>query len=120
MAERLTSDGHTMVGVTVEAVGGFKFLAKHVARAVAPIPVTYGNPKTGKLERAQELTRWHKREAVTWSEHLRGSELDVETHSWTRAGLTVTGHDDMPDALCWSARAATEGWRIQPPADAAA
>jgi hypothetical protein len=117
MVARLQADGHVVAGVTVEAVGGFKFLAKHVARAVAPIPVTYGNPKTGKLERAQELTRWHKKQALIWSEHLRGSALDVETHSWTRNGQTVTGHDDTPDALCWSARATTDGWRVQPPAD---
>lgn len=115
MIRRLTEAGHTVDHVTVEAVGAFKFAAKAIAAEVAPVQVTHGKPKVSKLERAQDLNVWHKNGGVTLAEELRGSDLDLEVHSWNRHGQTVTGHDDMPDALLWSARATTDGWKAVPP-----
>ncbi len=120
MCRRLTEQGMVVQGVTVEAVGAFTFLARDIAVKVAPIACGYEQPKIGKLERAGELTRWHRVGALAMTENLRGTEFATEVHTWTRDGLTVTGHDDGPDAMVWAAGAVTSGWRMQPPTDAAA
>lgn len=119
LIDRLRTAGHHCDGVAVEAVGAFRFVARRTAEAVYPIPTAHGKPRDSKLVRAHELTRWHKADAVHFAESLRGTPVDVETHSWNRRGLTVTGHDDMPDGWCWSARATTDGWSVQPPRAAA-
>ena len=120
LIDQLAKAGHVCDGVAVEAVGGFRFVARRVAELVHPIPTAHGTPKDSKLVRAQDLNRWHKVDAVTFAEELRGTPLDVEFHTWNRRGQTVTGHDDMPDGLIWAGRAATDGWSVQPPQPAAA
>ncbi len=112
---RLIDAGHTVAGVNVEAVGAWKFMANQIANNIAPIPVVYETPITSKTERGLQLARWHKMECVWMSEHLRGSVLDVEMHTWTREGFTVTGHDDAVDSFVWAAGAATFGWSQEPP-----
>ena len=115
LVRRRQAAGNTVASVHVEAVGAWRWYAKRVAELVAPIPVEYETPKVSKTERAVNLSRWQKRSAVWMAESLRGSPLDVELHTWTREGYTVTGHDDMADAAVWAAGAATLGWQHEPP-----
>lgn len=112
---RLADDGWRVAGVNVEAVGAFSFIANRIGNLVAPCPVMFEQPRVSKTERALPMARWHKQGAVLMLDRLRGSALDVEMHTWTREGYTVTGHDDMVDAAVWAAGAATSGWSIEPP-----
>lgn len=112
---RLHDEGFRVAGVNFEAVGAFTFMANRTANLLAPIPVVYEVPRVSKQERALPMARWHKLGAVTVWDRLRGTALDVEMHTWTRDGYTVTGHDDMIDAAVWAAGAATSGWAIEPP-----
>ena len=110
MIRRLTGAGWQVYGVNVEGVGAWQYLANDIAATVAPIPVVTETPVVSKLERALPAAAWQKAGAVTLVDSLRGSLFDVELHSWTVAGDTVTGHDDMPDAFVWAGGAATGGW----------
>jgi hypothetical protein len=114
---RLTEDGWPVAGVNFEAVGAFSFMANRTANLVSPVPVVFETPRQSKTERALPMARWHKMNAVQMLERLRGTPLDVEMHTWTREGYTVTGHDDLIDSAVWACGAATSGWSIEPPLD---
>ncbi len=101
--------------MNVEAVGAWRWWANRVAELVAPLPVKYETPILSKHERAIPLSRWHKLGLVSVANHLRGSPFDVEFHTWTFDGFTVTGHDDTVDAAVWAAGAATSGWKVPTP-----
>lgn len=105
-----------VVQVAVEAVGAWKFVADAVAVAVAPILTTQEKPVDSKIDRALKLTRWHAAGAVTADPKLRGSDWDLEFHSFTQEGLTITGHDDCTDATGWAAAVLTAAYTVQPPA----
>jgi hypothetical protein len=115
MVHRLRSWGITPAGVSVEQGGDWRWAASEAAKLIAPVKVVTEAPVGSKLERAMPLTRWHHRRRVLFAEHLRGSVLDVEFHTWTRQGFTVTGHDDTVDAAVWSGGLSTHGWRTSIP-----
>ena len=108
---------HRVVAVNVEAVGGFTFALPRIRQQVAPITVVAEAPHLSKIERALPATLWHRNGHIAINSDLRGRALDVELHSWTRAGDTVTGHDDMPDAFVWAGGLATRGWTMKQPAE---
>lgn len=113
----LQAKGWKVGGVNVEATGMSTYATPRIRAQVAPIAVVTEPPLLSKLERAMPLTLWHKKDQVAFAEHLRGTIADVECHTWTRKGATVTGHDDMPDAFTWAAGLATKGWSAtHPPA----
>lgn len=108
---RMVAAGHRVFQVAVEAVGGWEFAADTIADRVDPTFTTCEKPIESKIERALRLTLWHSAGAVTASPHLQGSDWDVEFHSWTQEGQTVTGHDDMGDATVWGGAILTDVWQ---------
>jgi hypothetical protein len=112
----LQAKGWKVAGINVEQTGMSTFATPLIRADVAPVPVVTESPLKSKIERAMPLTLWHRVNALTISDHLHGSVLDSELHTWQRVtGATVTGHDDMPDALTWAAGLATRAWTVQPP-----
>jgi len=107
---RQIAESHDVLMVGVEAVGGFVFALPLIRQACQPFTVKAETPHTSKLERALNLTLWHTASKLSMSPHLVGSDLDVEAHTWTLAGHTITGHDDMPDAMVWACALATRAW----------
>ena len=115
----LQEEGWLVIGLTFEGVGGWVHMKREVQKAVAPLRVASDTPTMSKVERAKPLTVWHRAGALSVDARLKGSEWDVEFHSFDVDGLTVTGHDDCTDATAWAAQQRTGNWRANPPQKAA-
>jgi hypothetical protein len=115
MCYRLREAGLTVTAAGFEEGGDWRWAANETARLISPIPVYTEAPIGSKLERAMPLTVWHRRRRLMIAAHLRGSTFDVELHTWTRTGFTVTGHDDTIDAAVWACGLATHGWDTPAP-----
>lgn len=113
---RVSGHGWNIQGVTVEAnKGAWRFFARDLANDLGGQPAVQTEPPVGsKVERALPLTVWHKAHAVSAAASLASGPFDVEFHSFTQSGVTVTGHDDLVDALVWAAAPLTNGWQHQP------
>lgn len=111
----LQTAGWKVGGVNVESTGLSTFATPLIRAQVAPVSVVTETPRLSKLERAMPLTLWQREGRLAFAPKLRGTPIDVEVHSWTREGQTVTGHDDMPDAMVWACGLATRGYTVQMP-----
>ena len=108
--------GHMVAGVLFEAnAGAWQWPANETKGLVAPITVQSKPPTLSKGERAIPVTLWQQHGWFSMSPHLRGTAADTETHSFTLAEQTITGHDDVFDAIMWAAGVATKGHSVKPP-----
>lgn len=114
MCERARGLGWEIAAGLVEAVGVAKYVTRELQRELW-FTVTSETPRGGKIDRMLPLTVWHAAGAVSMAPHLKGTRFDLEVHSITQAGQTVTGHDDAPDVLAWACAPLTNGWRTEPP-----
>ena len=113
---RLEQNGHTVAGVLFEAnKGAWQWPATETKGLVAPITVQTQPPKLSKGERAIPVTLWQQHGWFSMSPHLKGTVADTETHSFTLSEQTITGHDDVFDAIMWAAGVATNGHLRKPP-----
>jgi len=118
----LRDDGHTVGGVLFEAnKGPWQFMVTETRQLVAPLTVQSEAPTLSKSERALPFTLWHQHNQLSLDPTLRGTTADTELHTFTVDEQTVTGHDDVFDAIMWAAGVATKGGQIRPtvPAQAA-
>jgi len=107
--------GHRVGLVFVEANNGpWSFMVDEIAAKVAPIDVQFEAPVLSKAERALPFTLWQQLGQWSFDPALRGTEADTETHTFTVDQLTVSGHDDVFDAIMWAAGVETEGATVRP------
>lgn len=112
---RLQENEHRIGGVLFEANrGAWQWPAREVRGLLAPITVQTEAPRLSKGERCMPVTLWHKHDQLVVSEHLQGSTLDTQMHSFTLDEKTVDGHDDVLDAMVWACGVATKGHTIKP------
>jgi len=112
---RLQAAGHPVHGVLFEANrGAWQWPARTVRELVAPVRVQTEAPRLSKGERAIPVTLWHKSGQVSMSPRLRGTPADSEFHSFTIDEQTVSGHDDVFDAVVWACGAVTKGHTVRP------
>lgn len=114
---RLHDQGHSVAGVLFEAnKGAWQWPARETRDLLAPITVQAQPPKLSKGERATPVTLWHEHGWLSADPKLRGSVFDDQFHSFTLAEQTISGHDDVFDAVIWACGVATRGHTIRPPA----
>jgi len=112
---RLEGAGHRPGGVLFEANrGAWQWAARETRALLAPIPVQTQAPKRSKGERAVPVTLWQRHGLFSMAPHLRGTDADVQLNSFTLDELTVSGHDDVFDAIMWACGVATKGHTITP------
>lgn len=112
---RLTAAGHTVHGVLFEAnKGPWQFMVREAAQLCAPIPVASEPPVTSKSARALPVTLWQQHGQWSMDVTLKNSTADLELHTFTISEQTVTGHDDVFDAMMWAAGVATQGHTARP------
>jgi hypothetical protein len=112
---RLQAAGHPVQGVLFEAnAGAWQWPARETRDLLAPILVQTQPPKLSKGERAIPVTLWHAAGQFRMNPTLRGTVADSELHTFTMDEQTVSGHDDVFDAIVWAAGVATKGHTIKP------
>lgn len=112
---RLQAAGHPVEGVLFEANhGAWQWPARETRDLLAPIRVQTEAPKLSKGERAIPVTLWHKLGQFSMSPHLRGTVADTELHTFTVDEQTITGHDDVFDAIMWACGVVTRGHTVKP------
>lgn len=112
---RLQASEHSVAGVLFEAnKGAWQWAAREVRDLLAPITVQAEAPTLSKGERAIPVTLWHQLGQFSLATHLQGSVADSQLHSFTMQEQTVSGHDDVFDAIMWAAGVATQGHTVKP------
>ena len=115
---RLQAAGHPVEGVLFEANGGaWRWPARETRDLLAPIRVQTESPRLSKGERAIPVTLSGTGSgSFAMSPHLRGTTADTELHTFTVDEQTITGHDDVFDAIMWSCGVVTRGHTVKPQA----
>ena len=109
--------GHHVAGVLFEAnQGAWQWPARETRDLLDPITVQTEPPRLSKGERAIPVTLWQQNGWLSLAPHLAGSVLDAQLHTFTLDEQTVSGHDDVFDAVMWAAGVATRGHTVKPPA----
>ena len=111
----LQAQGHVVDGVLFEAnAGAWQWPAREARDLLAPIKVQTEAPRLSKGERAIPVTLWQSAGQFSMSAHLRGTVADTEVHTFTVDEQTITGHDDVFDAIMWAAGVVTRGHTVKP------